>query len=580
MLKPFLLLVLVTVNSVVACPTWFQEKNGTCECGSDLGGTIMCNNYTKTVAIVEGYCMSYNIDGTLRDMEDSELVVGFCFARYNYAGTVNRVYHTLDSNQVKGNCTHYNLEGFFCGECEKGYGLAINSLHTECVNNCNRWGVSIIYITCVILPISVFFLAVLLFRPNIPSGPMLGYILYCQGFIAAMKYNVGFYTSLLDNLNGLKFSLKLSLGISGVWWYFATLLFGIPHQCFSTDMSSLAVISLQYIYVLYPLLLVFITWLCIELHARDFRPMVYLWKPFHKCFAKVRRKWSVNDSVIHAYATFFFLSFVCLTYTSFQLLYTTSVYNINGTSVRKVLVHEPSIENFSTQHLPYAIPAILLLFFLGVCPALFLCIYPIKLFRKCCYRCTIPRFQLTVNFFIETFRNCYKDGLNGTYDFRFLSSAPFILFLSFVLLGTIHGMTAFSSHIYIVGCISVVFIILAIFVSYVRPFKSLYSNFSFSFHFTVESFMIVICVIWYEGHMMSAYSLAMMFTCFSLLPHIFALATLVHHILRHIRFFRTKCERLSEIISAKFRQSQADIAESLPDRLQNSSAYKTLSVMH
>ena len=289
--------------------------------------------------------------------------------------------YTLDSNQVKGNCTHYHLKGFFCGECEKGYGLAINSLHTECVNNCNRWGVSIIYITCVIPPITVFFLAVLLFRPNIPSGPMLGYILYCQGFIVAMKYNVGFYTSLLDNLNGLKFALKLSLGVSGVWWYFATLLFGIPHQCFSTDMSSLAVISLQYIYVLYPLLLVF---------------------------------------VIHAYATFFFLSFVCLTYTSFQLLYATSVYNINGTSVRKVLVHEPSIESFTTQHLPYAIPAILLLFFLGVCPALFLCIYPTKPFRKCCYRCTTPRFQLTVNFFIETFRNCYK---NGTYDFRFLSSA-------------------------------------------------------------------------------------------------------------------------------------------------------------
>ena len=137
-------------------------------------------------------------------------------------------------------------------------------------------------------------------------------------------------------------------------------------------------------------------------------------------------------TVIHAYSTVFFFSFVCLTYTSFQLLYTTSVYNINGTSVRKVLVHEPSIENFSTHHLPYAIPAILLLFFLGVCPALFLCIYPTKLFRKCCYRCTTPRFQLTVNFFIETFRNCYKDGLNGTYDFRFLSSAPFILFLSFV----------------------------------------------------------------------------------------------------------------------------------------------------
>ena len=89
-----------------------------------------------------------------------------------------------------------------------------------------------------------------------------------------------------------------------------------------------------------------------------------------------------------------------------------------------------------------------------------------------------------------------------------------------------------------------------------RPFNN---NFSFTFHFAVVSIMSVVYVIWYEGHIMSAHSLAMLFTCLSLLPHIFALATLVYHILRRIHFFRTKCERLSEIISTKFRQSQADI---------------------
>ena len=544
----------------------------------------MCNDYTKTVAIMEGYCMSYNINGTLSNVTESELVAGFCFAKYNYdsTGIVNRVYHTVDNNQVKGNCTDFHLKGFFCGECEKGYGLAINSLQMKCVNNCNRWNMSIIaYINCSILPITIFFLAVLLFRPNFPSGPILGYILYCQGFVVAMKCNVGFYTSLMGNLHGLqKFTLKWSLGLSGVWWYFASLLFSIPHKCLSTDMSNLAVISLQYIYVLYPLLLVFITWLCIELHARDFRLVVYLWKPFHRCFAKVRRNWSANDSVIHAYTTVFFLSFICLTYTSFQLLYTTYVYNINGESKGKVLVYEPSIIVFSPQHLPYAIPAILLLFFLGVCPTIFLCLYPIRVFRKCLYRYTTLRFQLSLNFFIETFQNCYKDGLNGTYDFRFLSSVPFLLFLLFVLLGTIPGLTKVHLRLYVAGCIALVFIILAIIISYVRPFKSLYNNFSFTFHFSVFSFMELVGIIWYEGHIMSAHSLATLFTCLSLLPHIFALATLVYHILRRIRFFRTKCERLSEIISAKFRQSQADIAESLPDRLQNSSAYKILSVMH
>ena len=51
-----------------------------------------------------------------------------------------------------------------------------------------------------------------------------------------------------------------------------------------------------------------------------------------------------------------------------------------------------------------------------------------------------------------------KDGLNGTYDFRFLSSVQFLLFLLFVLLGTIPGLTKFHLRVYVAGCIALVFI--------------------------------------------------------------------------------------------------------------------------
>jgi len=44
----------------------------------------------------------------------------------------------------------------------------------------------------------------------------------------------------------------------------------------------------------YPLFLLVITYVCIEVHARNFRLVVYLWKPFHRCFAKVRRNWSTS----------------------------------------------------------------------------------------------------------------------------------------------------------------------------------------------------------------------------------------------------------------------------------------------
>ena len=155
---------------------------------------------------------------------------------------------------------------------------------------------------------------------------------------------------------------------------------------------------------------------------------------------------------------------------------------------------------------------------------------------------------------------------------------PFLLILLLVPVHCVMGIL--RDEMYYTTLLSFGMLVIAAFFSYVRPYKTLYMNFSISFHSVIFSLISMIRAIWYEGHIMSAHSLATLFTCLSLLPHIFALATLVYHILRRIHFFRTNCERLSEIISAKFRQSQADIAESLPDRLQNSSAYKTLSVMH
>ena len=456
--------------------------------------------------------------------------------------------------------------------------MVINAMHTRCCKNCNNFQSVAVSLVSLFLPITVFFFIVIIFRPNFASGPMLGYIVYCQGYAVVMKTNSGFYYSLLKNMQSpQKRVFKASLSLSGIWWYLEVIFFFFPDQCINKYVSDLSLVSIEYIYVLYPLLLIFITWLCIELHARDFRLVVYLWKPFHKCFAKVRRNWSASDSVIHAYATFFFLSFTCLTYASYHMLYTTYIYNINGTLVRKVLVHEPTMESFSPQHLPYAIPAILLLFFLGVCPTLFLCLYPIRVFRKCFCRFS-SRSQLTVKIFVDAFQSCYKDGLNDAYDFRYLSFVPFLLVLLLVPVHCVMGIL--RDEMYYATLFSFGMLVIAAFFSYVRPYKTLYMNFSISFHSVIFSLISMIRVIWYEGHIMSAHSLATLFTCLSLLPHIFALATLVYHILRRIRFFRTNCERLSEIISAKFCQLQADIAESLPDRLQNSSAYKTLSVMH
>ena len=84
-------------------------------------------------------------------------------------------------------------------------------------------------------------------------------------------------------------------------------------------------------------------------------PVVYFRKVIqHKCFAKVRRNWSASDSINHAYATFFFLSFTGLINAVSITLLTA---NIIIVSLFEQVLHNnaPPVQHFSPQHLPYVI---------------------------------------------------------------------------------------------------------------------------------------------------------------------------------------------------------------------------------
>ena len=300
--------------------------------------------------------------------------------------------------------------------------------------------------------------------------------------------------------------------------------------------------------------------------------MIFLWKPFHKCFVKVRRNWSASDSIIHAYATSILLSWTCLIYVVGVTFLTTDIYNINGTVVTTGLVYAPTIKRFSPQHLPYAMPAVLLLFFFGVCPTLFLCLYPTRLFRKCF---KVEKYKIFLKIFADAFQCCYKDGLNGHYDFRILSSAPMVISLTnFAVINLFSNIQEFYIEVSARSLHSLIYLLISFVVAYVRPFKSLYMNFSHSFHLIIGCLLQEVAVMWYESQFPSHY-LAVSYTIMSLLPHIFALATLVYHLLQHIGCVRTVFTTMSEKISVIL-HGAPDVAESLPDRLQNSWAYRWL----
>ena len=53
----------------------------------------------------------------------------------------------------------------------------------------------------------------------------------------------------------------------------------VPPFCVSSNLSLYHRAILGYITAFYPMLLIVVTWICIELHDRNFRVIVYLWRP-------------------------------------------------------------------------------------------------------------------------------------------------------------------------------------------------------------------------------------------------------------------------------------------------------------
>ena len=562
------------------CPTWFHvppgaTNNTSCECGSRLSGEIQCDNRTEEVSLVLGYCMTFsNVSG-------KELLVMGYTNKASLKGSVNRVYARLPHNVSALDefmCKNNSRRGFLCGDCISGHGYAINSIYNMCVKCSTAYAVGMLLL-CTILPMTLCYVLIIVFRLNIPSGSLCGYIIFCQCTILFVRSNSAVYYSMLGSMGRFgQTTWHISLSVAGLSWNFVGVFFLLEPTCIHHKLSRLQVLCIEYIYFLYPVLLLLLTFICIELHARNCKLIVLALKPFRHC---VQRNWnfSISDSVIQAYATFFFLSIMTLAFQSLNTLYSSHVYDINYRVIKTVLVYEPTIEWFSSYHILYAIPAIVMLFLFGVCPTLLLCLHTTNLLRKCC---TLrPRAQLMLKTFGDTFEGCYKDGLNQTYDFRFLSSFPMVMAFSFLLLFLFSTGRKVEHRLYFYAIASLFFLITSVFFAFCKPYKTLYMNFSLCFHSAIAAIIMVILTLWYEGHIMSSEALASAFTFFITLPHLFATITVAYHCLCYIPFIKKRMDMAFRVLLSlwhcrlpKEDEMTSSSSSLLPDRLVNSYAYR------
>ena len=135
----------------------------------------------------------------------------------------------------------------------------------------------------------------------------------------------------------------------------------LPSVCVIPGLGNMAALTLGYLNAVFGLVLIITVYVLVELHARNVRLVVWLWRPFGMCFSRFRRQLNAKASIIDAFATFLLLSYSKFALTSILLLTPTKLFNRTGSVVGLVLLYDGTVDYFSAKHLPLAVAAIIFL---------------------------------------------------------------------------------------------------------------------------------------------------------------------------------------------------------------------------
>ena len=557
------------------CQVWstpIPNSGGACECGAALYGVVGCDNSTHRTYLKSCYCMSY--------IESSNsTVVGACvytcYLRYGATerGLRQNLLPASVSQLSDRQCDYTNRDGLLCGRCKNGFSPPVYSYDLRCVNSteCTNNNMWVKYTLVAFLPLTVFYIIVIIFRISATSPKMNGFVFACQ-LMSAPVIIRGVVLALGDPEYSHPFvSFVVAYwSITGIWNLDFFRMVYSPF-CLNPHTSTLQVLALDYVVAIYPLVLTGLTYALVELHDHNFRIIVWMWKPFHKCFVRFRRQWDIRTSLIDAFATFLLLSYAKLLSVSFDILYPTPIYNESGKLLNKSnLYFDATVEYFGKEHLPYGVTAIVVLLVFIICPLLLLCLYPCRCFQKCLNHCRLQCLMLRT--FMDAFQGCYKDGTNGTRDCRYLAGVYLVVRIaSFAA----YAVSLQNLYLQIIGIIPLLFALLIVLV---QPYKSrVYNVVDTVFLFTI----VLGCIAGSMGfsiypeinYLRPAFYLLFLLLIFSamFLPHIYMTGLLLYWLLVQkgcLRRVRNKLQCLES------RRTHSE--EPLPDRLLHPEEYVQL----
>ena len=432
---------IIAIEETKKCPLWhIPNRNGQCVCSTKLETIVTCTKNLLYIGI--GDCMTWN-------NESNEAQVQHClftprnFVNVTTCSTINLVNNIINIDNHNYNtfyhipvnlsgeklnsftCKAFNRKGTQCRQCIDGYGPAPFTDGNPCYDCSKHKYLWIMNLFIQIFMTTVMYILFIPLQINATSSPFNIIFTYTQLVVNGLKLE-GRIAFALVCILGEKFTdaVMILLGIFNLDYFYAIL----PPSCLKTSIKVIDILLFDFIVAIYPLFLTFFIFLCIKLYNSRNRVVVLLAIPMNRCLKCVNAHWDPTTTILKTFTTFFMLSFSKMFFISIKLTLPVQAYNSKGEAISNstVLLFDPMIKPFHSEHIPYAVLAIVILVAFNLLPTMILLLYPTRCFRKSMNFCKCRRWYI-LHHIMDMFQGPFKDGTEGTRDYRYFSALYFLL---------------------------------------------------------------------------------------------------------------------------------------------------------
>ena len=411
---------------LVECPPGYFHSStnddvGSCVCGSQPSHAAgrpyysqirRCNNEKFSAILENGAWGGYINESrpTPKNFRTATCPYGYCNG--NRDTELPSASLLLDNPQIV--CAN-SRKGLVCGECSNNTTVFFHSDTYHCGETklCS-WG-PVFYLLSELLPLTLFFLIVIGFSIDFSTGGLSSFILFAQ-----------IQSQLLFGIANININSNYH-GIRAFYWLY-NIIYGFFNLeffrleplafCVWNGATPLDMQALLYVSTLYALLLVIglvIIFNCCSCCLCWHRMM--LWK----------RKKGLSVSVTHGIVTFLTLCYAKCSKTTFCILTISHLKGVKGGEKETRVYYYALLDYFSSQHLIYAIPALVILVTFVIIPPLLLMAYPV------CYQvmslCHVSETRVGLGLtrwieklkpLLDAFQSCFKDRFRFTAGLYFL----------------------------------------------------------------------------------------------------------------------------------------------------------------